>query len=316
MLYEYALEPSLLRNWSDFRFLVSQFGFDRGRLIARFPKRWKRMVYESLADCKQVERSRIEEALRRIDNRMIPRTASVWDPQFGWLENAENEHKYRPFRAIIAETNSRKHPDVIVADTLDDTLEPGELLIDDARRLWRADRSRIVKRDAVEMADAIDVFIRRANTILFVDKHFGPENARHRIPFEEFLSRLDERGSDAIPPLICVHCASNSESTFFRSQCETRLSPLIPYGTRVAFHRWAADDLHNRFVLTDVGGVAFLEGLDQYMGHGRTDDVVILLDNSVARQLISHYTPGTSMFRHVDHHEIVGTRANRKVETR
>lgn len=316
MLYEYALEPSLLRNWSDFRFLVSQFGFDRGRLIARYPKKWKRMVYESLTECKHVERSRIEEALRRIDNRMIPRTACAWDPEFRWLENAENEHSRRPFRAIIAETNSRKHPAVIAADTLDDTLEADELPMDDVRRLWRADRSRIVKRNAVEMADAIDLFIRQADTILFVDKHFGPENARHRIPFEEFLSRLDERGSGAMPSLISVHCASISESAFFRSQCEIRLCPLIPHGTRVGFHRWAADDLHNRFVLTDLGGVAFLEGLDQYMGNGRTDDVVILLDNRVARQLISHYTPGTSMFRHIDHHEIVGTRASRKVGNR
>ncbi len=309
MLYEYALEPSLLSSWSDFRFFISQFGFDQGRLISRFPKKWKRMVYESLGNCKDIERARIEEALRRIDNRMVPRQANSWDVALDWLGNAETEHSVRQFRAIIAETNARKHPTVIVGTTLDDTLETDALPGSDSRRLWKADRAKVIGRNAPEMADAIDVFIKRAETILFVDKHFGPENARHRIPFKEFVSRLDERGSKAMPKTVAVHCARKSTPTFFKSQCETQLAAMVPLNVKVQFHRWAPDDLHNRFVLTELGGVAFLEGLDQHMGGaGRTDDLVVLLNNDVARQLIKNYTPGESSFRHIDVCEIVGSR--------
>lgn len=308
MLYEYALEPSLLGSWSDFRFFISQFGFDRGRLIARFPRRWKRMVYESLENCKEIERAKIEEALRRIDNRMVPRQANSWDATLDWLENAETEHSVRQFRAIIAETNVRKHPAVIVGTTLDDTLEVDALPKGDPRRLWKADRSKIIKRNAAEMADAVDLFIKRAETILFVDKHFGPENPRHRIVFEEFVSRLDERVGAAMPKTLAVHCSSKAEVTFFKSQCESCLAAMVPVEVRVQFHRWAAEDLHNRFVLTELGGVAFLEGLDQYDGKGRRDDVVILLDTDVSQQLIENYTTDKSSFRHVDECEIVGTR--------
>ena len=308
MLYEYALEPSLLSNWSDFRFFVSQFGFDRGRLIARFPSKWKRMVYDSLHGCKEIERARIEEALRRIDTRMIPKRGAGWDASHDWLTNAESEHNCRPFRAIIAESNQRTHPAVIVGATLDDTLVFDDLPESDSRRLWKASRSKVIKRNAIEMADAIEVFIQRADRILFVDKYFGPENPRHRIPFEEFLSRLRDRHEGKMPKTVEIHCAYKSEASFFQSQCNSRLAGMIPKDMRMHVRRWSEKDLHNRFVLTDLGGVAFLEGLDHYTGDGREEDVVVLLDQDVSQQLMDNYTVGKTTFQLIDECEVIGTR--------
>ena len=51
MIYEYALEPRLLNNWKDFRYFTEKFSFYEGRLISRFPKRWKRDVYALLSEC-------------------------------------------------------------------------------------------------------------------------------------------------------------------------------------------------------------------------------------------------------------------------
>lgn len=69
MLYEYALEPALLNNWKDFRYFAEKFGVSRGRMIARYPKRWKRLVYEPPANGGEIERKRIEEGLSRLDDR-------------------------------------------------------------------------------------------------------------------------------------------------------------------------------------------------------------------------------------------------------
>ncbi len=308
MLYEYALEPSLLSNWSDFRFFVSQFGFDRGRLIARFPSKWKRMVHEGLGDCKPIERAKIVEALTRIDTRMIPKRGSGWDASHDWLTNAVSEHDCRPFRAIIAESNQRTHPAVIVGATLDDTLDFDDLPESDSRRLWKASRSKVIKRNATEMADAIEVFIQQADRIVFIDPHFGPENSRHRIPFEEFLSRLRDRHDGKLPKTIEVHCAKKSEASFFQSQCNSRLAGMLPKDLRMEVRRWSADDLHNRFVLTERGGVAFLEGLDHYTGNGREEDVVVLLDQDVSQQLMDNYTVGKTTFELIDECEVIGTR--------
>ena len=78
MISEYALEPVLLNNWKDFRYLVEKFGVSEGRLIARYPKHWKRLVYESLKDCSVMDKKRIVEMLITIEDRM-KRRKSEWD---------------------------------------------------------------------------------------------------------------------------------------------------------------------------------------------------------------------------------------------
>lgn len=67
----------------------------------------------------------------------------------------------------------------------------------------------------------------------------------------------------------------------------------VPKQLEMRFIRWDRDNLHNRMVLTELGGMAFLEGLDQFMGKGREDDVVVLLNKTVARQLVQDFTVRT-----------------------
>lgn len=309
MLQEYALEPSLLSRWSDFRFFVGHFGYDRGRLIARYPRKWKKLVYDSLGNCGDIERAKIVEALCRIDDRLVPRPAESWRPERDWLANAEAEHDSEPFWAIIARRNPRRHPEVLVGDDVHETLDWDGLAVGDPRILWKAQHSGVIKRTAKEMADAIDAFLVQAKEVLFIDKYFGPENSRHRIPFEEFMRRIGERPSGINPCRVEFHCAKRSDGLFFAEECRSKLANVIPDNLKVTFLRWNIEDLHNRFVLTDLGGVAFLEGLDQHVGSGREEDVVVLLDNGVARQLMQQYEVGASRFVLQDKVEIIGTRA-------
>lgn len=44
----YAIQPSAFRDYKDLKHLLDKFGFHEGRLIASFPKRWLKMVYEHL----------------------------------------------------------------------------------------------------------------------------------------------------------------------------------------------------------------------------------------------------------------------------
>jgi hypothetical protein len=120
MFYEYALKPSLLNNWKDFRYFTEKFGIAQGRLISRYPKRWKRMVYESLANCGEIERARIVEGLNRLDNRLLKRRYE-WDPQRDWFTNAEAEHCRRPFRAILARSNPNQRDFVLEGDCVDES---------------------------------------------------------------------------------------------------------------------------------------------------------------------------------------------------
>ena len=68
MIYEYALDPALLDNWKDCRFFQQSFGPDKGRLIADYPRKWKRAVLEAIrkSGCGDVEKKRIKEALKHL----------------------------------------------------------------------------------------------------------------------------------------------------------------------------------------------------------------------------------------------------------
>ena len=65
--------------------------------------------------------------------------------------------------------------------------------------------------------------------------------------------------------------------TEFRKECKDKLPSIIPEGLTLTVYRWKKRDggerLHNRYILTDIGGVFFGIGLDE--GNlGETDDVV------------------------------------------
>lgn len=62
MLAEYAIDPELFNNWRDFRFFASQFGAAQGRLISRFPKKWKGLVKEAAQNAEELEFLKIIDA--------------------------------------------------------------------------------------------------------------------------------------------------------------------------------------------------------------------------------------------------------------
>src|SRR6516165_4538997 len=100
MLFEYAIEPAVIYNFERVRFLLGSMGVPHARLIARYPRKWERMVLESLPpECGEVERKRIEEGL------LILRPAGIgamrqYNFDTPWTSNATNEHKKLPFYAV------------------------------------------------------------------------------------------------------------------------------------------------------------------------------------------------------------------------
>src|SRR5688500_11863115 len=101
MFYEYAVEPAALSNWDRVRYFLDAFGPWRGRFLAEYPRKWKRMVIEALG-CPDVEKHRIIERLRVLDKRTLsPRQAGHYDGGRTWRDNVEIEHRRQPFHAVI-----------------------------------------------------------------------------------------------------------------------------------------------------------------------------------------------------------------------
>lgn len=274
MIHEYAVEPELVATWVDRqvgRYFIEKFGLGQPRIVSRYPKRWKKLVWDAFGGGNELDRKRLEELVARLSETMVKRRDSVWNPDAGWAANTEEEHRRVPFHAILARTNPRGLGHVLVADEVDDTTA-----------LWAIARGRTVPRTAADMAAAVGSMLRSAETVVFVDPHFGP-GKRHRQPLEAFLRAVADGRPCDVPRRIEVQCAADGDGRatpeFFREQCQNRLHGCVPPKLRVEIVRLCQRDggerLHNRYILTDLGGVTFGVGLDEGDA-GDTDDIQLL----------------------------------------
>ena len=268
MFYEYALEPQLLNNWRDFRYFFENMGMSRGRLISRYPKHWKRLVYESLTDCGDMERKRIVEALKRADEKLLRRN-NEWDGNKDWLTNAEAEHVRSPFHAIIARDNPHASASVLIGDALDEE-EP----------LWILNNTCDVPRRAQDMADGVATLLQASREIIFIDPHFGPDLARYRRPLHCFLRVALQNRTTPIER-IEFHMKEMPRIPYLDEEYQNLSATIIPSGIEVRFvmcrEMPGSEKLHDRYVLTERGCVRFTVGLDDGI-EGETTGINILSD--------------------------------------
>lgn len=275
MVHEYALEPELVATWGnrpDYRYFIEQFGLGQPRIVSRYPKPWKRLVWEAFRSDDDFERTRMTELLARLSERMVQRRKYVWEPAHTWLENAHKEHDRFPFHAVLARANSTNHPSTLVAEGL------GE-----ATPLWATPRGMTIARTAGDMAAAVATMLRIAEIIIFVDPYFRPGRIESRRPLEKFLRAVVNARPLEVPARIEVHTSLVEDRSgtreFFEDQCRRNLPRYLPEGVRLVLlrlrERPGGERLHNRYILTDLGGLVFGAGLDDG-ADGETDDVTLM----------------------------------------
>jgi hypothetical protein len=275
MIHEYALEPELVASWGnrhDFRYFVEKFGLGQPRIVSRYPRRWTRLVWQAFQSDDDLDRTRMVELLQRLGERMVHRRDYLWDAGRAWSENARAEHGRVPFHAILARANPGNHPRVLVASELDDSTP-----------LWGVPRAVTIARRAGDMAAAVAAMLRIAEVIVFVDPYFGPDKRRHRQTLEAFLRATVEGRPIDRPGRVEVNTSADEDRTgtreFFEGECQRQLPRCLPIDIRLRIGRLEqrprGEELHNRYILTDIGGLQFGAGLGEG-DDGTTDDVHLL----------------------------------------
>lgn len=278
MVHEYALEPELVATWGrrrDSRYFSEKFGLGQPRIISRYPERWRNLAWEAFQarrSANDMERTRMEALLSRLSERMVCRHNYIWGDDQTWLENAHGEHARFPFHAILARANAAGPPSTLIAEELDDMTA-----------LWIALRSVTVERSAGEMATMVATMLRLADVIIFVDPYFRPARRANRRPLEAFLRAAVHARSTKMPARVEVHTWLDEDRSgtreFFEEQCRRSLPRCIPEGMKPVLlrlrERPGGQRMHNRYILTDVGGVVFGAGLDDGAA-GETDDVSLM----------------------------------------
>jgi hypothetical protein len=107
MFCEYGVEPKAMgSNWQTFLYLIEKFGFDRGRLIAQFPREWFEEVLREAAHVRPADKLRMVEKLNEARRTNVIKSSRPYDRVAGdWLYNALKQHAISPFHAIIATQN-------------------------------------------------------------------------------------------------------------------------------------------------------------------------------------------------------------------
>lgn len=306
MIYEYALEPALVVDWAlaILGRYVGQFGLDQRRLVSDFPKDWKGQVYgDFLARFEydyghpDVANSQpiLDAYLQLLTDCMVPRRIDL-PYNVAWLDEAIKEHTTRPFHAIFASKQSAPpHPDVIIEKTVDDIHE----------KHWWLPTVKTTRKSAADIGAALRPVLQAASEIHIIDPYFDPGKKRFQDTFAEIVHQATTPPR-AVPlyPLITLvtgvdrefkehNRPSNEDEERERIRQERNvaadilrkarsdLPALVPAGVTVRLvvlkKLVRGDPLHNRFVLTDVGGVILPYGVDDYdreEDHSAVDDII------------------------------------------
>ena len=259
----------VLSTWERVRYFLDALGPWKGRLLAEYPRRWQRAVYQSLR-CEGVERARVEERLRRLDPRVFTRReGAAYDGTKAWLENAVAEHARLPFRAIIASETGGK----------DFVLDGAH--VDDASLLWKVDKGKLVPRDPAVFAQALNLLLRVSSPVVIVDPYFRADQAEKAGALRALCGALPREAQ------VEVHFADKHVSYAFGMDHAQRALPgVVPHGRTVSLHCWIerpGTRLHNRFVLTEIGGVQFGDGIEQ--GNSTEHDRISILEEASRERL-------------------------------
>jgi hypothetical protein len=294
MFYEYAIAPEVAAKWGErhnYRYFLQAFANGGGRLFSRYPKKWFKLVWEEFQGEKEMDRKRLEELFVRLKEAPIKRSGNSWEEsQGGWLENALAEHERFPFEAILATENPGSNPPVLSED---------DLFRETCDR-WNIPNGLRVERNAKEMLTAIAPMLALCKWVRFVDPFIGKCKNKMRHSMEAFFQALGEERPVGPPESIEVH--TKEENAAAPDHVEGFFAPIIPANVSVTFYFWHENSpgprLHNRYVLTDLGGVIFGHGLDTG-NQGELDDVN-RLDHDQHQRCIEEYCPDSTAFSLVE----------------
>jgi hypothetical protein len=276
MLYEFAVEPTLLGDFQEFRYLHEKFGVPQARMISEYPKKWRRMVYEAAGSFTEMQRKILEEWMADKDTFLLSSGREYSLPD-NWLKSAEASHTKKPFHAILAHENPRKHPRVIAA----------EQLITEKHPLFHCPRECAMPKNVGGYVAASHPLLHCSRQIIFVDPYFKAEKK-----WGEPLKAMFV----CIPSNVTLlrYCASASPSgedqSFRRSELVQNLPRFIPMGLSlevVLLSKSPGRDLHNRFILTERGGLKLPWGLDTQADS--PEDIVNLMEKETHQAKFLEY---------------------------
>lgn len=307
MIHECALDPEFLEKILDQRLARNRIinAFKPGTCYIRssFPNDLKQTALSIIDKKMQCAKSEREKArLQKKKSELIDllaklpyRTAKRFN--YPLLEDTfVNEHKRLPFHKIIT-SNTDLPGDHITYDMLIDDKEPFDL-----------EPSMRVKRQPKDMLHCLAPLLQNASRVSFVDPFFFPKDQFKRT-YNIFLSTISKVNDIRVKEgkryinIICSYKKATGDTGIdnFIIQCnevlptwKTGSTTLLIYPIKeIEKHQ----EIHNRYILTDIGGVMFGHGTDSSKDEDSdTCDDINVLQSTQYSELENIYKPFSSSF--------------------
>lgn len=276
MIKEFAIQPeALVASFRDFRYLIEKFGVGQGRLISEFPSKWTKLVYEALStqQLSEQERHAIASYLKsKLEQKdlVYPSRRPGGDGTKSWTLRAIEASKLIPFDGIITTEAADIQSNILSPHTLTDT-DPK----------FASSHNLKVDRTAECLVGCIGLLIQACQTIKLIDPHLDPSKPRFRRVMQ---CVVDTVSASQKPTEIEIH--RSYDGGIERSNLLKYFNDWLPKISKekVLFrvHLLPKESvyMHNRFILTNLGGAMYGTGLDEWGGESpKAQEDVVLLDH-------------------------------------
>jgi hypothetical protein len=291
MIHEYAVDPEALASFNEIWQALEQFGVAHGRVVVQCPKKWWSIVKRNLDAAESVlhprEYKSLEERCFRLkeSRKLIYRKNLAFDGEKPFVEALAAEHADRPFRAVV-QLQPSAQTSIPVLSRFD---------LHDGNPLWKVCRSQAVNKNPDALARVVVPLLRISADLLFIDPYFGSKPQ----DYQSFL-RMIQMAAEQNCTLqrIEIHTGIKGTAAFIQDKARTSIMPRLPPETEIKVFQWkerhGGERLHDRFVLTDRGGMLSTYGWDSG-DPGQTTEVS-LLDEDSYRLRWTQYQRETAAF--------------------
>lgn len=298
MYKEYAVDPKILNSYERLKNILGSCGWHEGKVVCATPsrKKWISQIYNScqqnnIVFGKELDKiaTYLAEYKQKSNKQFCIRKPATQDQQVKpWLDSVREENARLPYTAIFSDQDINE----------ENIIDWGLMECNDTR--WQKP-SGISRRLADEYAKIVALLSQNSSRIVFVDPYFDFTDERYTRSFWEMLKTISteryERHYESSNPenklIIELHMKAVKNNTEANDKTVNTvkhnmiemLPKWIPAGMPVEVMLWQeqkdqAERLHNRYFLTNLGGLSFGIGLDTPSKHGdekiQNDDIFIL----------------------------------------
>jgi hypothetical protein len=238
---KYALDPESIENYRDLKYVVEKFGFTEGRFLLRYPKYWRRILYDHLIE-KKVPDNQIKAISEVLEKSMqdFMRSKLEYAQSRTWADNAIRQK----FQGNISD---------VIGSAKESMLD-----FDDIERSLADSRGVTVQATAENLVLAAEPLLQASEEIFIVDPYLSLGNRSYL----EFIKEIIRKTSSQ---KVSIKMFSRAEE-FRCKKCpkqiaEEELSRFLHSTQDIAFTSLNdGNDMHDRYLFSLKGALKYSKG--------------------------------------------------------